>query len=154
MSENQVSPVVSRELRLTNESKNLSLVRNVVKDFISNSRIPDRATNLLVLAIDEAIANVVEHAYGPYKGVLVVSLKLDEDKLEIVVSDNGEVFRPAIERPDPNIKQHIRLGLKGGLGMFMMKRVMDEVRYSTTSSYNNCLTMVKFLPDEAEAATN
>ena len=132
-------------LRMINDSKNLSLVRKRLASFIEESPFPRAARNRIILAVDEAIANVVEHAYGSEKGLIQITLTLDEEKLEIGVCDHGADFKPVIKE-NPDIKKHIQLGLKGGLGMFLMRRVMDEVVYSTNTQYQNNLAMIKFLP--------
>jgi serine/threonine-protein kinase RsbW len=135
-------------LRIINESKNLSLVRKNLSNFIDESPFPRDARNRIILAVDEAIANVIEHAYGSEKGLVQITFTLDEEKLEVDVCDHGADFKPNVKK-DPDINDHIRLGLKGGLGMFLMRRVMDEVAYSTTTEYQNNLAMIKFLPQSA-----
>lgn len=132
-------------LRIINETKNLSLVRKRLSNFIEESPFPRDSRNRIILAVDEAIANVVEHAYGKEKGLIQITLTLDEEKLTVGVCDHGSDFKPNVKK-DPDINDHIRLGLKGGLGMFLMRRVMDEVSYSATSQYQNQLSMIKFLP--------
>lgn len=142
-------PSARREIRIVNEARNLVLVRREFSAFLDDSPFPKKDKNKLILATDEAIANVVEHAYGPELGLVCVTFMLDDEKMTVRVADNGIKFKPKISG-DPDIKEHIRLGLKGGLGMFLMRSVMDEVRYSTTSEFNNELDMVKFYPEESE----
>ncbi|MDF1666840.1 MAG: ATP-binding protein [Planctomycetota bacterium] len=132
-------------LRIINETKNLSLVRKSLSKFIEESPFPRDSRNRIILAVDEAIANVVEHAYGSEKGLIQITLTLDDEKLTVGVCDHGSDFKPNVKE-DPDINVHIRLGLKGGLGMFLMRRVMDEVSYSATPQYQNQLSMIKFLP--------
>ena len=101
--------------------------------------------NKIILAVDEAVANVVEHAYGGGRGDIDLVFDVDRERLEITIRDNGNKFNPQ-EIPTPDIHKHISAGLKGGLGMFLMRKIMDEVRYSLDSTYVNELVMVKFFP--------
>lgn len=134
-----------RDMRITNETKNLSLVRQVMSEVLERSPFTDRDKNGIVLAVDEAVANVVEHAYGSSRGDVDLVFDLDAERLEITIRDNGSKFK-ADAVPTPDIHEHIKKGLKGGLGMFIMRKIMDEVRYAVDSKYVNELVMVKFFP--------
>lgn len=133
-----------RAIAITNETKNLALVREIVGDFLAHCSLNDDQVCRVVLAIDEALANVINHAYGPVRGIIGLELVLDEKRFEIRIRDHGEPFRPTRFR-DPDIGEHVRLGLKGGLGVYLMRRVMDEVRYIEKPSFNNELLMIKRL---------
>ena len=132
-------------LRITNEARNLSLVRKAVVGFLEKSAFDERLRGHLVLAIDESVANVIEHAYGRDRGLLEINLELDEERLRVRVRDQGEPFVPT-DAKILDLNEHLRLGLDGGLGLFLMRKVMDEVRYSSTSRYTNELDMIKFVP--------
>ena len=100
-----------------------------------------------MLAVDEALSNVIEHAYEDTEtssGEIQVVLELDENRLEIVIRDNGKKFEPE-SIADPEIRDHIRHGRKKGLGMFIMRKIMDDVNYSLDSEFQNELVMRKFI---------
>lgn len=138
-----------RDMTITNETKNLSLVRQAVGEVLEHTPFSREDRNKIILAVDEAVANVVEHAYERTTGDIFLSFEVDAERLEIVIRDNGRKFQPEVQNlPTPNIHDHIKKGLKGGLGMFLMRKIMDEVRYSLDSTYVNELVMVKFCPDE------
>jgi len=134
------------DMRITNESKNLSLVRQKIGEILDKTPFAREDKMKIILAVDEAVANVVEHAYGSGRGDIDLVFDVDRERLSITLRDNGTKFNPqAIATPD--IHDHIKKGLKGGLGMFLMRKIMDEVRYSNDSTYVNELVMVKFCPD-------
>jgi serine/threonine-protein kinase RsbW len=135
-----------RDVRITNETKNLSVIRQAVGEVLDRTPFSERDRNTIVLAIDEAVANVVEHAYGENRGEIDIVFDLIPERLEIVIRDNGKKFNVEAV-PTPDIHEHIKKGLRGGLGMFLMRKIMDEVRYSNDSTYVNELVMVKFCPD-------
>lgn len=136
-----------KELRITNETRNLSLVRRILSDFMAHSPFPLADQSRLILAIDEAIANVVEHAYGTDRGLIHISFDLETKRLVVSVCDHGHKFQPHEIQP-PDLKEHLRLGRKSGLGMVLMRRVMDEIQYSTTTNYVNHLSMIKYFPSQ------
>lgn len=94
------------------------------------------------LATDEAASNVIEHAYGGRTdGRFEVGCDPQADRLVITLLDHGKAFDPGrVEEPD------LQAGLWdrkiGGLGIYLMRKLMDEVRYESTEA-GNLLTLVK-----------
>ena len=88
--------------------------------------------------------------HAPHHGICSPSSQLMKAPLRAIVAP----FTPCSTRFAPtddkvlDINEHLRLGLDGGLGMFLMRKVMDEVRYASTSRYTNELDMIKFLPSQ------
>lgn len=100
------------------------------------------------LAVDEACANVVEHAYpGDEQGQMEVSCYLDGQAFVIRVRDWGTGFDPsAVERPD--IEAPLEERDLGGLGLFLVGRVMDRVKFSFDPQRGSELLMYKRLDIE------
>lgn len=143
-----------RVLCIQNESRNLSLVRKEAADVLSRTPFDRETCNKIIVAVDEALANVVEHAYGGGRGEVQVHFEVDAEFLRVAIRDNGVKFDPG-ERLNStlDIHNHIKLGLKGGLGLFLMRKIMDEVRYNGESEHCvNELVMVKRLPAPAGEA--
>ena len=96
----------------------------------------------LELAMEEAVSNVIEYAYPEgEKGLVEVSAAIEADALRFIVEDEGRAFDPtAKENPD------ITLGVEerpiGGLGIFLVRQIMDEVSYAREGN-RNILTMIK-----------
>ncbi len=97
------------------------------------------------LAVDEACANVMEHAYGKdLTKEVSVRATLDGDTVEIAVIDTGQGFDPtAVEQLD--LEKLISSRRSGGLGMRLMKTLMDEVHYEMIPGKKNELRMIKHL---------
>jgi serine/threonine-protein kinase RsbW len=141
-----------RLLTITNQSKNLSEVRQVVAEMLDPSGFDRRQTNEIILAVDEGLANVVEHAYQGGVGEVKLIFGLDEENFRVHIRDNGVRFEPNVLRDAVDIHAHIKKGLKGGLGLFLMKRIMDDVYYTHDGpDYVNELVMVKKVPAVGEA---
>jgi serine/threonine-protein kinase RsbW len=95
-------------------------------------------------AVDEACSNIIEHAYGGEgMGNIVVSVNPQKDRLTIVLNDTGRSFDPKSVR-DPDIHSKLYKRKEGGLGLFFIRKFMDEVRFDFSTEQGNQLTMVKY----------
>lgn len=93
------------------------------------------------LACEEIAVNVINYAYPGAEGKLEISLGENDDGMIITVSDSGIAYDP-LKREDPDIALPVEERPIGGLGIFMVKRIMEEVRYAREND-RNVLTMVK-----------
>lgn len=137
---------VQRELSIPNDTKYLATVREAIFDLIARSDFPGDDVNRIVLAVDEAVANIIEHAYHDQpNGEMEIGLTLhaDAEKFEVIVADAGRQFDPH-GVGTPNMEEHVRLGKKSGLGIFLMRKIMDQVSYRFRGSGANELQMIKF----------
>ncbi len=99
--------------------------------------------NKIKLAAEEALVNVIRYAYvNKPDGGMEISCDNKDTCLEIEISDHGVAFDP-LSLPDPDICAPLEDRRIGGLGIFMMKKIMDEVRYRREND-ENVLTMVKY----------
>ena len=144
--------IVERQLKIANETKNLTLLRNFVTEVATEMEIPGTERNKIILAVDEAVSNIIEHAYDSSsegKNEISVMLISSAEQVEITITDSGREFDPT-EIKDPNIKLHINEGRKNGLGIFLMRQIMDEVRYTFRAGVENQLVMVKYFRSEEQ----
>ncbi len=132
-------------LQVPSSTENLALIRDFVGNIGRQAGMAETELSMLELAVDEACANVIEHAYGLDKTQeVIMRVTLDVDALKIQVIDTGKGFDPSqIEQKD--VKKLIAERRSGGLGMRMMKLVMDEVQYQMKPGERNELTMIKKL---------
>jgi serine/threonine-protein kinase RsbW len=101
------------------------------------------------LACDEACTNIIEHAYGGDDvGVVRISWQIDDKSFTIIMNDDGPPFDPdEVPPPDIPADPDNLNGLKtGGLGIYFMRNLMDEVRFSRDEQKGNTLVMVKNRP--------
>ena len=91
-------------------------------------------------ALEEVFVNVCQYAYEG-TGTVEVSLSNDKSKVIFVFKDNGKPFNP-LEKADPNITATSEEREVGGLGIFMVKKIMDNVSYEYKDGFN-CLTLEK-----------
>jgi len=97
----------------------------------------------ILLAVDEAASNIIEHAYeGVKNGVLEISCSVKDGAMTIIMVDYGESFDPSAI-PPPDLKADLSERRIGGLGILLMRKLMDEVHYESRRDKSNVLTMIK-----------
>lgn len=95
------------------------------------------------LAVDEACCNIIDHAYGGEGiGDLQCSVIVDEGILTVILADRGKSFDPR-NIPDPKINVPIEKLKPRGVGLYLMRKLMDEIKYEISPNRGNILTMVK-----------
>ena len=96
------------------------------------------------LAVDEAATNIMQHAYGDTgSGTLAVSWSIDGGVLTVVLHDHGQPFDPALV-PVPDIHSPFEDRQAGGLGIYLMNKLMDEVTYRFTDAGNELTLRKRF----------
>jgi anti-sigma regulatory factor (Ser/Thr protein kinase) len=120
----------------------LDEIRDFVGDIARAGGFGDKDVYNIQLAADEAASNIIEHAYeGVSNGLLELSCEVRNSSIIIVMVDHGESFDPSAI-PMPDLKADLSERKIGGLGIFLMRKLMDEVHYESKST-GNILTMIK-----------
>ncbi len=140
-------PKVEQEyqLRIPSQTDNLEIIRGFIAKVAEKVGFADDDIGKIELACDEACANVIKHAYsdGKTKQSLDVAIKINYQKFTIIVTDHGKGFEPdAIKLPD--MKEYLAELKVGGLGIYLMKTLMDEVDYLIEPGVRNQVKMVKY----------
>jgi len=132
-------------LQVPSNTEHLAMIRDFVNGIGIRAGMPASEVAKLEMAVDEACANVIEHAYGP-EVTKEVSVKatIDDETVQIDVVDTGKGFDPG-EIPQLNLDQLVAERKSGGLGMRLMKTLMDEVHYEMIPGKKNELRMIKRL---------
>jgi serine/threonine-protein kinase RsbW len=95
------------------------------------------------LAVDEACSNIIEHAYGAEEqGDIECTYHIQSDGLTVVLRDYGRPFNPA-DVPDPDTKACLEDRPTGGLGLYFIRQLMDQVHFEFAPDSGNVLTMIK-----------
>jgi anti-sigma regulatory factor (Ser/Thr protein kinase) len=122
----------------------LDEIREFVGEIARAGDFNDKEVYNIQLASDEAASNIIEHAYeGVSDGLLEISCGVNADGIKIILVDHGESFDPS-DVPAPDLKADLSERKIGGLGIFLMRKLMDEVHYEAEPKKNrNTLTMIK-----------
>jgi serine/threonine-protein kinase RsbW len=136
---------IPSEITVNSTTDNLSSIRNFVQNYADELGLDSEITSKIVLAVDEACTNIIKHAYrySP-NGKITLKLKTDKKKFSVTIIDEGGHFDPQ-QIPDPNLEQMQHEKRGGGLGMFLMKKLMDEVEYSNLTGNRNKVVLVKYI---------
>jgi serine/threonine-protein kinase RsbW len=123
----------------------LDSIRQVIglaSELAKQAHLSDKAIYQCRLALDEACMNIIEHAYEfDPSGEIEVVIEASGGRCTIQLTDFGASYYPNTV-PDPAVGKPIEEVTPGGLGLYLMRRVMDEVRY-IPGPRSNCLVMVK-----------
>ena len=93
------------------------------------------------LAVEEAITNVIVHGYEQITGKILITFRITHGLAEVQIEDCAPPFNP-LSIPDPDISVDIEDRKIGGLGVFLIRQVMDDIVYRYENG-NNILVMVK-----------
>lgn len=135
-----------QQQNLTIESKTEHLIE--VRDFISAAArefgFNDEEVSKIALAIDEACTNIIKHAYGfdPTQRI-GITVRGGNGTFEIRITDQGRQFNPS-SVPSPDMKEYLTHFRRGGLGVYLMRSLMDKVEYSIHPGKNE-VRLVKYL---------
>ncbi|HDQ46239.1 MAG TPA: ATP-binding protein [bacterium] len=135
----------SYRLKLPSRTDNLETVRKFVADLARKAGFGKEDIHKIELAVDEACTNVIEHAYENAEDQDIdIVVKLGPQKLTVIVTDRGKTFSPGdIETPD--MEQYIAELRVGGLGIYLMRTLMDKVQYRSLPDGKNQVKMEKYL---------
>jgi serine/threonine-protein kinase RsbW len=124
--------------------ENLAKIADFVRQFAQEADLDSFAVYSVETAVEEACTNIIDHAYGGEgKGNIVCACAVDETGLTIQLRDKGKPFNPE-KVLDPDTKAPLYKRESHGLGLFMMRKWMDVVRFEFKGESGNILTMVKF----------
>lgn len=130
-------------LKIPSRTDNLEIIRDFIIGIAKKFGFDDDGISEIELAVDEACANVIKHAYNYDEDKKIdITVETNLSKLTITISDQGRGFDPAnLESPEQRLQKHAR----GGLGIALIKKVMDEVSFELHPG-NNHVKMVKYFP--------
>lgn len=123
--------------------ENLAKISEFVVRAAEEARLSPDAVYAVELAVDEACTNIIEHAYGgESNGNIEVTCKTTYDGLTVTLRDFGRPFNPK-KIPNPNLKGRLKDLKSGGAGLYLIRKMMDEVNFDFTPNQGNTLTLVK-----------
>ena len=116
-------------------------VTRFVDEVLADSPYKKSTVNKINLAVEEIVVNVSKYAYGNEAGEIEVKVLLNETCAEITFTDSGKPFNP-LNKEDPDITLSADDRQIGGLGVFIVKKIMDNVSYSNLNG-KNVLKIIK-----------
>ena len=131
-----------RRLKLRNDIDEIPRLHGFIQTLSDDINLDHAQAMSLNLALEEAVSNVMLYAYPEgTEGQVEVEAAILGDRLEFKVSDSGVAFDPTVARA-PDLAADLKDRPIGGLGIFLVKRIMDQVTY-TRENGKNILSMTK-----------
>ena len=132
-------------LRLAAALSEIDRLNRVVGDYCRAQAIPVAAINRLSIALDEIIANIINHSHAP-GGALAIDVRVEvrDGQLIAEITDTGQAFDP-LGVPEPNTTQSLDERQIGGLGIHLVRRMTDRYTYERRGACNQ-VTIALTLP--------
>ncbi len=138
----EVPEQMNRTITLQNKMSELQRMKPFVIDSLQAFGIDEKEIKNIRLVIEEAVVNVIQYAYEPdTEGTVELQLSATEQLLQIVIADHGKPFDPT-KSPEVDVSAPVEERQIGGLGIFFMRELMDDVSYQRTDG-KNVLTLSK-----------
>jgi serine/threonine-protein kinase RsbW len=137
-----MSPTINKEI-FSGHYKNLVKIAEFIRKASREAGFDDATTYQVETAIDEACTNIIEHSYGGEGiGNIECAYRVDSKGLTITLEDGGKTFNPnSIE--DPDLDAPLEERKNNGLGLYFIRKLMDEVYFEFNNQLGNKLTLVK-----------
>jgi anti-sigma regulatory factor (Ser/Thr protein kinase) len=126
-----------KELSVDATLENIGTVTDFVNEQLEAYNCPTKAKAQIDVAIDELFGNIAYYAYDPKVGPATVRVEVVEEPLSVIIVfiDNGTPFNP-LQTSDPKKAQTAEEAEIGGLGIYIVKKSMDEIAYEYKDGQN------------------
>jgi serine/threonine-protein kinase RsbW len=129
-------------ITITNKVDELPVLAGKIEELAEKWKLPIAITMNLNLVLEEAVSNVIFYAFKDQeKHEINISLSLESNIITIEITDDGISFDPTL-RKQPDVTLPAEERPIGGLGIFLISKIMDSVNYSRTNNQNK-LTLTK-----------
>jgi anti-sigma regulatory factor (Ser/Thr protein kinase) len=133
------------ELRISQWPEGLAQIRGAVQALSERHHLSDEVGEALVLALEELVVNIFNHGAG---GEVSLRIVCGNGKVEAEVVDSGPAFDP-LAVGDPDVQAGIDERPFGGLGVFLVKNLMDRVHYRRSEGHNHVYLVKRLAPGKA-----
>jgi serine/threonine-protein kinase RsbW len=120
----------------------LASISAFITDATAQAGLDEHAAWQVQLAVDEAATNIIQHGYADVPGEIKLGWHIEDDLLVVMLRDKGRGFDPT-NVPPPDLESPLEERQPGGLGLYLMGQLMDDVRFTFDDRQGNLLTMAK-----------
>ena len=126
-----------KEITIAATVENIDVVTDFVNEQLESCDCPIKAQMQIDIAIDELFSNIAHYAYNPETGDATVRVEVVEDPMAVVITfiDKGIPYDP-LKKADPDTALSAEEREIGGLGIFMVKKTMDDITYEYKDGQN------------------
>ncbi len=131
-------------ISIPNSHSEIRNLRKIFDEFANKNSLTENVRRDVQLALDELVTNIIDYGYNDNEeDAIEVGLNLSEDCLTLEIVDNASEYN-LLEKEDPDITKSIDNKSIGGLGIFLVKQLMTDVKYERTDGKNR-VTLIKEL---------
>ena len=137
-----VQNVIMEQVKVPAQVSYLRVLRKFISRIGEKYNFTAKELYAFKASVDEACTNIIEHGYGHKDGSITMKAIVKGESFTIELVDRGKSFDPNLVAK-PNLQTYVDEGKKGGLGIFIMHRLLDKVDYQIGSN-GNILRLTKF----------
>src|SRR5262245_34918198 len=131
-------------LRVKNAFAEIPEANEAASRWLADNNAPHAAEYLANLAIEEFVTNCIKYGYADSaEHIIEIGLELSSGELVVVVTDDGKPFNP-LESPEPDTNLPVEERPIGGLGIYLLRKMFDQMDYARTDGKNR-ITLRKAL---------
>lgn len=129
---------MQNKLRLYCDTQQLAELRSFLNDFLITTPLPEMEQHQVTLAVEEVCANLIIHSHDCNSSEFIeLSAIQNEERLIFEIRDYGIAFN-LLEYKVPELSRVIKEKRKGGLGIILVKKIMDKIEFESTEKENTC----------------
>lgn len=130
---------MEKEIRIINDLKEIATLTFFIEEICEELSLPAETTMHITLALEEAVSNIIMYAYPQQeKQTILLKATFSNNQLVFFLSDKGVSFNPT-DAPDPDLTSSIEDRPIGGLGIFLIRSIMNEVSYQRLGDENQLM---------------
>lgn len=134
----------SFSIEISNDPADLDRAMNAFTAFVKEKGVPRQGWSHLQLALDEIVSNIIKYGYDDADTHLIrISCTVKDDFLEMEIFDDSRPFN-VLERPDPDTAATLEARPIGGLGIFLIKKLLDAHEYTREGNINHLVLRKSF----------
>lgn len=131
------------DIKILNKIPEIERVCDAVAEFSRKHSVAEKIIFTLHLAIDEILTNIISYGYSDSDDHNIdIHYSFQEDYLKLVITDDSNPFDPA-NAPEPDINSDLESRKIGGLGIYLIKNMMDGIEYSSENGKNTLVLTKK-----------
>lgn len=125
------------EITVLAVGENLDSVNDFLQSWLEKNDFSMKTIMQITLAVEEIFINVANYAYAPNQGEVTVQCESDRNSKKVIIRfiDGGKPYNP-LEREDPDVKLNAESRQIGGLGIFLVKKTMTDLKYEYKDNKN------------------
>ncbi len=130
---------MNRSITIPCSKSKLGSIREFIGDILDGIPLSEIESHKVILAIDEVCANLIIHSNNcnPEESLRVEIEYIEDKQVTFIIRDSGLTF-DITKYDEPSMNEIIASKRKGGIGLMLVKRIMDKIEFSTENNYNIC----------------